>query len=73
MCQSSTYVNDCTNEELIENEKCGEKEFISKLKRKLDKLARYAAAYGSLEGEPTSVTIEKQCVLNDQSRTRLDL
>ncbi|CAF4215475.1 unnamed protein product, partial [Adineta steineri] len=73
MCQSSMYANDCTNKELIENEKCREKEFISKLKRKLDKLARYAAAYGSSEGESTSVTIEKQCVLNDQLRTKLDL
>ncbi|CAF4321914.1 unnamed protein product, partial [Adineta steineri] len=73
MCQSSMYANDCTNEELIENEKCSEKEFISKLKRRLDKLARHAAASGSLEGEPTSVMIEKQCVLIDQLCTRLDL
>ncbi|CAF4350730.1 unnamed protein product, partial [Adineta steineri] len=73
MCQSSMYRNDCTNEELIGNEKGREKEFISKLKQKLDKLARYAAASGSLEGEPISVTIEKQCVLIDQLRTKLDL
>ncbi|CAF3872768.1 unnamed protein product [Adineta steineri] len=73
MCQSSMYTNDCTNEELIENEKCREKEFISELKQKLDELERYAAASGSLEGAPTSVTMEKQRVLIDQLRTKLDL
>jgi len=67
------YTNDCTNEELIENEKCREKGFINELKQKLDELERYAAASGSLEGAPTSVTMEKQRVLIDQLRTKLDL
>ncbi|CAF1317465.1 unnamed protein product [Rotaria sordida] len=74
MCRSSMYTNDLTtNEELIENEKLREKEFISELKQKLDELERYAAASGSLEGVPTSVTMEKQRVLIDQLRTKLDL
>ncbi|CAF0812220.1 unnamed protein product [Adineta ricciae] len=73
MCQSSMYTSDCTNEELIENEKCREKEFINDLKQKLDELERYAAASGSLEGAPTAVTMEKQRVLIDQLRTKLDL
>ena len=73
MCQPSMYSTDRTNEELIENEKCREKEFISELKQKLDELERYAAASGSLEGVPTSVTMEKQRVLIDQLRTKLDL
>lgn len=73
MCQSSVYTTDRTNEELIENEKCREKEFINELKQKLDELERYAAASGSLEGAPTSVTMEKQRVLIDQLRTKLDL
>ena len=73
MCRSSMYTNDRTNEELIENEKLREKEFISELKQKLDELERYAAASGSLEGVPTSVTMEKQRVLIDQLRTKLDL
>ncbi|CAF4910295.1 unnamed protein product, partial [Rotaria magnacalcarata] len=74
MCRSSMYTNDrTTNEELIENEKLREKEFISELKQKLDELERYAAASGSLEGVPTSVTMEKQRVLIDQLRTKLDL
>jgi hypothetical protein len=67
------YTNDRSNEELIENEKCREKEFISELKQKLDELEHYAAASGSLEGAPTSVTMEKQRVLIDQLRTKLDL
>jgi hypothetical protein len=67
------YTNDRTNEELIENEKCREKEFIHELKQKLDELEHYAAASGSLEGAPTSVTMEKQRVLIDQLRTKLDL
>ncbi len=69
MCQSSMY----QNEELIENEKYREKEFINELKQKLDELEHYAAASGSLEGAPTSVTMEKQRVLIDQLRTKLDL
>ncbi|UJR14993.1 hypothetical protein I4U23_001970 [Adineta vaga] len=73
MCQSSMYTTDRTNEELIENEKCREKEFIHDLKQKLDELEHYAAASGSLEGVPTSVTMEKQRVLIDQLRTKLDL
>ncbi len=72
MCQSSVYTTDRTNEELIENEKCREKEFINELKQKLDELERYAAASGSLV-TPTSVTMEKQRVLIDQLRTKLDL
>jgi hypothetical protein len=67
------YPNDRTNEELIENEKCREKEFISELKQKLDELEHYAAASGSLEGVPTSVTMEKQRVLIDQLRRKLHL
>jgi hypothetical protein len=70
---SSVYTTDRTNEELIENEKCREKEFINELKQKLDELERYAAASGSLVGAPTSVTMEKQRVLIDQLRTKLDL
>lgn len=74
MCQaSSMYSNERSNEELIENEKCREKEFISELKQKLDELEHYAAASGSLIGAPTSVTMEKQRVLIDQLRTKLDL
>ena len=73
MCQGSMYTNDCTNEELIETEKCREKEFINDLKQKLDELERYAAASGSLEGAPTSVTMEKQRVLIDQLRKKMDL
>ena len=73
MCQSSLYTKDCTNEELIENEKLREKEFINELKQKLDELEHYAAASGSLEGVPTSVTMEKQRILIDQLRTKLDL
>ena len=74
MCQSSSMLTtDCSNEELIENEKCRAKEFINELKQKLDELERYAAASGSLEGAPTSVMIEKQKVLIDQLRSKLDL
>ncbi|CAF3029610.1 unnamed protein product [Rotaria sp. Silwood2] len=73
MCRSSMYTTDRTNEELIENEKLREKEFINELKQKLDELEHYAAASGSLEGVPTSVTMEKQRVLIDQLRTKLDL
>ncbi len=73
MCQSSMYTSDRTNEELIENEKCREKGFINELKQKLDELERYAAASGSLDGAPTAVTMEKQRVLIDQLRTKLDL
>jgi hypothetical protein len=67
------YTSDRTNEELIENEKCREKGFINELKQKLDELERYAAASGSLDGAPTAVTMEKQRVLIDQLRTKLDL
>ena len=73
MCQRSMYSHDRTNEELIEAEKRREKEFINELKQKLDELEHYAAASGSLEGAPTSVTMEKQRVLIDQLRTKLDL
>ncbi len=69
MCQSSMQ----TNKQYIETEKSREKEFINELKQKLDELEHYAAASGSLEGAPTSVTIEKQRVLIDQLRQKLDL
>lgn len=69
MCQSSAYIN----EQIIEDEKYREKEFINELKQKLDELEHYAAASGSLEGAPTSVTMEKQRILIDQLRTKLDL
>jgi hypothetical protein len=69
MCQTSIH----TNEQLIEAEKSREKEFIHELKQKLDELEHYAAASGSLEGVPTSVTMEKQRVLIDQLRQKLDL
>ena len=68
MCQPSL-----ANDELIEGEKTREKEFIQELKQKLDELEHYAAASGSLEGVPTSVTMEKQKILIDQLRTKLDL
>ena len=61
------------NEQIIEDEKCREKEFIQDLKQKLDELERYAAASGSLEGATTAVTMEKQRVLIDQLRSKLDL
>ena len=67
------YSTERTNEQLIDAEKAREKEFISELKQKLDELEHYAAASGSLEGVPTSVTMEKQRVLIDQLRTKLDL
>lgn len=73
MCQPSVYSTERTNEQLIDDEKAREKEFISELKQKLDELEHYAAASGSLEGVPTSVTMEKQRVLIDQLRTKLDL
>ncbi|CAF0733315.1 unnamed protein product [Adineta steineri] len=73
MCQPSMYANERTNHEVIEAEKCREKEFISELKQKLDELEHYAAASGSLEGAPTSVTMEKQRVLIDQLRQKLDI
>ncbi len=69
MCQSSMQ----TNKQYIETEKSREKEFINELKQKLDELEHYAAASGSLEGAPTSVTIEKQRILIDQLRQKLDL
>ena len=69
MCQSSSY----PHAQLIEVGKSREKEFINDLKQKLDELEKYAAAAGSLEGTPTSVTIEKQHVLIDQLRTKLHL
>jgi hypothetical protein len=62
-----------TNKQYIETEKSREKEFINELKQKLDELEHYAAASGSLEGAPTSVTIEKQRILIDQLRQKLDL
>jgi len=61
------------NEQLIEAEKTREKKFIHELKQKLDELEHYAAASGSLERPPTSVTIEKQRVLIDQLCHKLDL
>ena len=67
------YSNDRTNGEMMESEKYREKEFINDLKQKLDELEHYAAASGSLEGVPTSVTMEKQRILIDQLRTKLDL
>jgi hypothetical protein len=73
MCQTSMHTNDRTHEQLIEDDKCREKGFIIELKQKLDELEHYAAASGSLEGAPTSVTMEKQRVLIDQLRTKLDL
>ena len=73
MCQPSMYSTERTNEQLIDAEKAREKEFISELKQKLDELEHYAAASGSLEGVPTSVTMEKQRILIDQLRTKLDL
>ena len=69
MCQSSMF----GNEQIIDDEKCREKEFIQDLKQKLDELERYAAASGSLEGATTAVTMEKQRVLIDQLRSKLDL
>ncbi|UJR31683.1 hypothetical protein I4U23_019164 [Adineta vaga] len=69
MCQSSMN----GHEQVIEAEKCREKDFINELKQKLDELEHYAAASGSLEGAPTSVTMEKQRILIDQLRQKLDL
>ena len=69
MCQPSININ----EQMIEEEKSREKEFINELKQKLDELERYAAASGSLEGAPTAVTMEKQRILIDQLRAKLDL
>jgi hypothetical protein len=60
-------------EQFIEAEKSREKEFISELKQKLDELEHYAAASGSLDGAPTSVTMEKHRVLIDQLRRKLHL
>ena len=73
ICQPSIYVNDRTQEQLIADETRREREFIDELKQKLDELERYAAASGSLEGAPTSVIMEKQRILIDQLRTKLDL
>jgi hypothetical protein len=73
MCQRSVMTVDSHHEQLIATEKCREQEFINELKHKLDELEHYAAASGSLEGMPTSVTMEKQRVLIDQLRTKLDL
>ena len=73
MCQPSLVSHDLTNEELIEAEKSREKDFIQELKQKLDELEHYAAASGSLQGAPTSVMIEKQKILIDQLRAKLDL
>lgn len=64
---------DFINEQCIAAEKSREREFIQELKQKLDELEHYAAASGSLEGAPTSVMIEKQKVLIDQLREKLDL
>ncbi|CAF0808345.1 unnamed protein product [Adineta ricciae] len=69
MCQTTIDVQ----EQVIEGEKCREKEFINELKQKLDELEHYAAASGSLEGAPTSVMIEKQRILIDQLRHKLHL
>ncbi|CAF1489047.1 unnamed protein product, partial [Didymodactylos carnosus] len=73
ICQPTKYSQDINNENLIEAEKSREREFISELKQKLDELERYAQASGSLDGCPTSVMIEKQKVLIDQLREKLDL
>ncbi|CAF0843460.1 unnamed protein product [Didymodactylos carnosus] len=73
ICQPSKYSQDINSEHLIEDEKNREREFINDLKQKLDELERYAQAAGSLDGCPTSVTIEKQKVLIDQLREKLDL
>lgn len=73
ICQPTMYRNDRSNEQLIEQEKIREKEFISELKQKLDELEHYAAASGTLDVAPTSVMMEKQRVLIDQLRTKLDL
>lgn len=69
MCQPTIDVH----EQVIEGEKCREKEFINELKQKLDELEHYAAASGSLEGAPTSVMIEKQRILIDRLRQKLHL
>ncbi|CAF4397099.1 unnamed protein product [Rotaria sp. Silwood2] len=73
MCQSSVFKNDCTREQLIEAVKSREKEFINELKQKLDELEHYAFASGSLECAPTLVIMEKQRVLIDELRQKLDL
>ena len=73
MCRASINSPDLTNDELIEAEKSREKDFIQELKQKLDELEHYAAASGSLQGLPTSVVIEKQKILIDQLRSKLDL
>ncbi|CAF4198269.1 unnamed protein product [Rotaria sp. Silwood2] len=59
MCQSSVFKNDCTREQLIEAEKY--------------ELEHYAFASGSLECAPTLVIMEKQRVLIDELRQKLDL
>lgn len=69
MCQPSMS----TQQQIIDAEKCREKEFINELKQKLDELEHYAAASGSLDGAPTSVTLAKQRVLIDQLRQKLHL
>lgn len=69
MCQTSMEMN----ERIIEAEKCREKEFIEGLKQKLDELEQYAAASGSWEGVPTSIMMEKQRILIDQLREKMDL
>ena len=73
MCQPSMFSNGLANEQLIEMEKSREQEFIKELKQKLDELEHYAAASGSLEGEPTLITIEKQRILIDELRKKLNL
>ncbi|CAF0803057.1 unnamed protein product [Rotaria sordida] len=73
MCQSSIFTNNVTHEQLIETEKCREKEFINELKRKLDELEHYAFESGSLECVPTLVIMEKQRILIDELRQKLDL
>ena len=69
MCQTSMEIN----ERIIEAEKRREKEFIEELKQKLDELEQYAAASGSWEGIPTSIVMEKQRILIDQLREKMDL
>lgn len=69
MCQTSMEIN----ERIVEAEKCREKEFIEDLKQKLDELEQYAAASGSWEGIPTSIMMEKQRILIDQLREKMDL
>lgn len=73
ICRPSILNADQIDEDLFNEEKQRDQQFIDELKLKLDELEHYAAAAGSLDGAPTSVIIEKQKVLIDQLRTKLDL